>query len=929
VAPLGPQVFRIDRSIEDRSRCVVSFSFQDPSKREVTEVDEHAKKLLLERNLIPEFSDRLDGGINVRLPVAKGTHLYGCGEMYGDLLRNGIEMDLWSRDAYRYQYPLGKPATGLYQNHPWVLTLTDKGESFGFLWDSSYHIEIDLRDDEIVMRQDPHGPPAPVIIILGPNPRKVVATLYSLIGNIPMPPLWALGYHQCRFSYYSQRHVLHVAQEFRRTKMPCDSIWCDIHYMNDFRIFTWNPKNFPDPKGMCDELHKMNFHCLAMSDPAPKVERGYSVYDTGINYSSKLPSPLIRPIPLTPAETSTPPPTASSVTEDMSTPSSPSTNSPKGSYQWAGYDPNINYGGSDDEEDEEAEERKAQLIEEMGKNKDEGGVNIFTLNKKGEEYHGDMWPGVSAWPDYTMKACREWWARLLAEFLDTSGVDTVWNDVNEPTVFNAHRWTMPTSNIHRADEEYGGTSDHNRFHNLYGAFMGKATWDGLLKCRPKQRPFFLNRAGFIGSQRYGGTWNGDNLSTWEHLALTIPIVLNFALSGQPFSGPDIGGYCGAEKLNRLEDGELMARWMGIGSLLPFCRTQTEDKCDFPREPYCFPEHEKTIRAALTRRYRLLPYLYTLFYFSHSNADLIVSPLWYSDFTNLHVRNNLDSFLMGDSLLVKCDIYKERKDGKKKVPSGDIESLRDLPSGFDDGRWVPFDLDNIDIQHEKPYLKEKEKIFTKEEVKKKKDHHHHHSHHSHQSHPHPHHSHHHEERKIDTHTGPTLFHDTELPLLFLKRGSIIFVGPPMEYVNQKRLDPLILAICLDTQGKAQGILYEDSGDGWEYQKEDDYLMTTYSAEVISVSDSASEVKVSSQTKGKRTRPERKVIMKFYTLQKKETKQESGRTSGEKEQQNICYNEKFSLRVFQASGKDGQDLTIKLPIRITCSSESDNSHTEVSK
>jgi hypothetical protein len=152
---------------------------------------------------------------------------------------------------------------------------------------------------------------------------------------------------------------------------------------------------------------------------------------------------------------------------------------------------------------------------------------------------------------------------------------------------------------------------------------------------------------------------------------------------------------------------------------------------------------------------------------------------------------------------------------------------------------------------------------------------------------------------------------------------------MEYVNQKRLDPLILAICLDTQGKAQGILYEDSGDGWEYQKEDDYLMTTYSAEVISVSDSASEVKVSSQTKGKRTRPERKVIMKFYTLQKKETKQESGRTSGEKEQQNICYNEKFSLRVFQASGKDGQDLTIKLPIRITCSSESDNSHTEVSK
>src|SRR5262249_46978328 len=154
--------------------------------------------------------------------------------------------------------------------------------------------------------------------------------------------------------------------------------------------------------------------------------------------------------------------------------------------------------------------------------------------------------------------------------------------------------------------------------------MVRASREGILRARPEHRPFLLTRSSHLGGHRFAATWTGDNQSTWQHLAWSIPMVLNLGLSAQPFSGPDIGGFSGNG------DGKLFGRWMGVGALLPFARGHSiKDSAD--HEPWSFgPDTEATCRRALERRYRLLPYLYTLFHEASTTGLPIVRPLFYAD-----------------------------------------------------------------------------------------------------------------------------------------------------------------------------------------------------------------------------------------------------------------------------------------------------------
>ena len=92
--------------------------------------------------------------------------------------------------------------------------------------------------------------------------------------------------------------------------------------------------------------------------------------------------------------------------------------------------------------------------------------------------------------------------------------------------------------------------------------MARATREGIQAARPDRRPFVLSRANAIGGQRYAAAWTGDNVADWEHLAMSVPMALNLGVSGQPFAGPDIGGFKGFGSPG------LFARWMGFGALLP-------------------------------------------------------------------------------------------------------------------------------------------------------------------------------------------------------------------------------------------------------------------------------------------------------------------------------------------------------------------------
>ncbi|GMQ03926.1 hypothetical protein CsSME_00049533 [Camellia sinensis var. sinensis] len=141
---------------------------------------------------------------------------------------------------------------------------------------------------------------------------------------------------------------------------------------------------------------------------------------------------------------------------------------------------------------------------------------------------------------------------------------------------------MLETNVHRGDIELGGCQNHSHYHNVYGMLMARSTYEGMKLSNENNRPFVLTRVGFIGSQRYAATWTGDNLCTWEHLHMSISMVLQLGLSGQPLSGPDIGGF------ERNSTPQLFGRWMGLGAMFPFCRGHS-DTGSINHEPWSFGE----------------------------------------------------------------------------------------------------------------------------------------------------------------------------------------------------------------------------------------------------------------------------------------------------------------------------------------------------
>src|SRR5665648_9690 len=497
-------------------------------------------------NLSPNFYHSGEKTI-ATIPVKKGTSLYGTGEVTGSLLRNGKDITLWNTDNYTYSKDDGKR---LYQSHPWVLGVNTDGISFGILADNTWKQQLILGDSIKFISE---GPAFRVIVIQENSPQEVLKRLAELTGKIEMPPLWALGFQQCRYSYFPDSRVKEVASEFRKRNIPCDVIWMDIHYMQDFKIFTFDSIRFPDPAGLNAYLHSINFKSVYMIDPGVKKESGYHVYDQGT----------------------------------------------------AG--------------------------------------DHWVKTSSGKEFNGNVWPGACAFPDFTRPETCEWWGGLYKNFMAT-GIDGVWNDMNEPAVFNGPDATMPEDNIHRG----GGnlTKDvHLRYHNAYGMMMVKASRDGILKVNPEKRPFVLSRSNYIGGQRYAATWTGDNASTWEHFKMATPMVLNLGLSGQPFCGPDLGGYKGTP------DAELFANWISVGAFYPFCRDHTElDGGD--QEPWAFGKKVEDIsRTALDRRYRLLPYLYTLFHEASVSGLPVMRPVFFADVKDTTLRKEDAAFMWGSDLLI--------------------------------------------------------------------------------------------------------------------------------------------------------------------------------------------------------------------------------------------------------------------------------------
>lgn len=269
--------------------------------------------------------------------------------------------------------------------------------------------------------------------------------------------------------------------------------------------------------------------------------------------------------------------------------------------------------------------------------------DVWVKTAQGKEFHGDAWPGACAFPDFTQPKTVRWWADLYKDFLD-KGVDGVWNDVNEPQISNTPTGTMPEDNKHLGGDKIPA-GPHLKYHNVYGYLMVKASREGIMKARPQNRPFILTRSNFLGGQRFAATWTGDNASWESHMTMSVPMILTLGLSGQPFSGADVGGFL----FN--PDANLFGRWMALGAFYPFSRGHA---CagTINKEPWAFGQKvEDVSRMALERRYVLLPYYYTLLHETSETGMPIMRPVFFADPKDTLLRAEEQAFLIGENLLV--------------------------------------------------------------------------------------------------------------------------------------------------------------------------------------------------------------------------------------------------------------------------------------
>lgn len=495
--------------------------------------------------LFPQFST--ENGKSVATIHVGDADLYGTGEVFGHLRRNGETEGFWNKDNGAYAAENGKR---LYQAHPWVLGVRKDGTAFGIIGDNTWKSRLTT---DTTIRFESDGPAFRVVVIEKDSPEEVLKTLARLSGTMDLPPLWSLGYQQCRFSYHPDTRVKEIADTLRLKQIPCDVIWMDIHYMDEYRIFTFNKNEFSKPKELNEYLHSKNLKSVYMIDPGVKVDPDY-------------------------------------------------------------------------------------FVDKAGTERD-----YWVKDKDGRVFEGNVWPGKCHFPDFTRPEVRQWWGSLYNDFM-AQGVDGVWNDMNEPSVFGGPDGSMPEDNIHLGGDGLA-PGPHLRYHNQYGFNMVRASRAGILQANPDKRPFVLSRSNFLGGQRYAATWTGDNWSSYEHMRLSIPMTLNMGLTGQCFNGPDIGGF-----LNNCTP-DLLAHWTATGVYFPFVRNHS---CDgtVNQEPWAMGETtEQACRTAINRRYRLLPYIYTLFREASESGMPVMRPVFLADTRDQSLRGEDQAFMLGQDLLI--------------------------------------------------------------------------------------------------------------------------------------------------------------------------------------------------------------------------------------------------------------------------------------
>lgn len=304
------------------------------------------------------------------------------------------------------------------------------------------------------------------------------------------------------------------------------------------------------------------------------------------------------------------------------------------------------------------------LKAEQGYRHFEDGMGGYVETRTKELYLGKVWPGLCAFPDFFTEKAVTHWKEMVRSFVRENGVDGLWLDMNEPSVFNKEKTLGP-----EAVQRVNGTSVmHSDVHNAYALLEVRATYEAMKEVLDE--PFILSRSGFAGIQQYAAVWTGDSTSSWDDLKLQISMVTSMGVSGIPFAGCDLGGFLG-----RTEP-ELLARYYQMAAFFPVYRNH-KSKEGSDQELFQLPErYRKMAVDAVLMRYDFMPYLYSLAYEAHVTGHPIVRPLCY-EFQADHTAYSInDEYMVGRSLLYAPVIEKGATGREVYLPRGKWFSLSD-------------------------------------------------------------------------------------------------------------------------------------------------------------------------------------------------------------------------------------------------------------
>jgi alpha-glucosidase len=503
--------------------------------------------------------------IRVWKVMPPGETYYGFGEKAGSFERRGTHMSMWNSDIPAYS----ADTDPLYQSHPFFYGVKE-GKAYAIFFDNTYWSSFDMgKENRAEYSFGAEAGELDYYFFYGPSLKKILSRYTELVGRMPLPPRWSLGYQQCRWSYPTETRVREIANGFRQRNIPCDVMYLDIDYMDGYRIFTWNTTNFPDPKKMIADLAKDGFTVAVIVDPGIKADTTYHAFQSG-------------------------------TTND-----------------------------------------------------------VFVKYPNGKPFIGKVWPGECAFPDFTSASARTWWGNNFSALIQ-AGVRGWWNDMNEPSVFDVPTKTIDLDVVHH---DNGRTSSHAKSHNIYGMQMTRATYEGVRRLLPTERPFVLTRASYAGGHRYAAAWTGDNTATWSDLRMSVPMLLNLSISGQPFVGADIGGFIG------YPGGELFARWLQLGVFTPLMRAHSVIN-EKNKEPWEYGDAFTAInRETINLRYALLPLIYNVMYQAATTGIPAMRPMIFQYPGDQHFLYTSDQFMFGDDLLVAPVLTPETIQRRVRLPQG--------------------------------------------------------------------------------------------------------------------------------------------------------------------------------------------------------------------------------------------------------------------